>query len=103
MHRFTPTGGMRSDGYGDYCLVDEARKSIPSTDLLSVCLLCLRSANAERDRLRALIVQIKEECVQAYIWGKNITDAMRAIEHLTACGLDPAPNTANRQITNTPE
>ena len=90
MHRFTPTGGMRSDGYGDYCLVDEARKSIPSTDLL-----------AERDRLRALIVQIKEECVQAYIWGKNITDAIRAIEHLTACGLDPAPNTANMTLTNT--
>ena len=46
----------------------------------------------EAERLRALLGKMKEEWTQYYLWGKRPGDALRAIEHLIACGLDPAPN-----------
>ena len=46
----------------------------------------------ETERLRALIRKMKAECVQTYSWGRPPVDALRAIEHLTACALDPAPD-----------
>ena len=53
----------------------------------------------ERDRLRALIEQMKEETVRCYNWGQRHDDTVRNIEHLIACALDPAPNENNEGLT----
>jgi hypothetical protein len=54
-------------------------------------------ALTEVERLRALIGMMKQEWVQYHNWGQNPLDTLRNIEHLTACGLAPAPNYATRK------
>ena len=68
------------------------------------CLRCTHMYEAvedERDRLLALIGQMKEETVKVHYWGQRLDVTVCNIEHLIACALAPAPNKAINDTTTT--
>ncbi len=57
------------------------------------CMRCTDNYDAmegDRDRLLKTVSQIKEQCSAYFDEKKTAADAIREIEFLTACGLDPA-------------